>query len=197
MAKRATTLQDILSVDFDTWNSWDDKPLREKTTILISAANKRISAMEKAGEKSPAYRQVMKSGGKFSISGKSFAEVKDEYSRVKTFLEHSTSSVRGWKKTKRDTIKSLKKKIPGLELTESEFNDLFEAYEKLVELDENAESRNLKYDVIKEISERMEDKSVSPDDIANAMKKQMTKLYERNKQYEQDFSNGGVSEYFE
>lgn len=197
MAKRATTVQDILDVDFDIWNSWDEKTLRQKTTILVSAANKRITSMEAAKQKSPSYRNVMRGGGKFAISGKTFDQVKEEYKRVKDFLNQETSTVRGWRKVKRETIKSIKKEIPGFELTESEFDNFFEAYDKLTELDENAESRSIKYDVFKEISERIKDKIKSSEEIAAKMKDQIEKLYQRKKQYEQQFSTGGVSEFFE
>ena len=73
--------------------------LAKITSSLASAANKRLKRIEKAGlsESSHAYRYVERSGGKFSVAGKSSEELILEFKRAKQFLsdETKTSTLKG------------------------------------------------------------------------------------------------------
>ena len=74
---------------------------------LVSMANKRLRRLEKKGYKSPAYKSVMKSGGKFhNRRGASFNEKQKEYHRVKQFLGMKTSTIKGSKKVLNDMLKA-------------------------------------------------------------------------------------------
>lgn len=74
---------------------------------LVSMANKRLRRLEKKGYKSPAYKSVMKSGGKFhNRRGASFNEKQKEYHRVKQFLGMKTSTIKGSKKVINDMLKA-------------------------------------------------------------------------------------------
>ena len=74
---------------------------------LVSMANKRLRRLEKKGYKSPAYKSVMKSGGKFhNRRGASFNEKQKEYHRVKQFLGMKTSTIKGSKKVINDMLKT-------------------------------------------------------------------------------------------
>lgn len=70
-----------------------------------SMANKRIKRMESQGFQSPAYKQMMKTGGNFSIKGLSGKELERENARLDKFLNAKTSTVRGSKKVYNAMIK--------------------------------------------------------------------------------------------
>lgn len=69
-----------------------------------SMANKRIKRMESQGFQSPAYKQMMKTGGKFSIKGLSGKDLERENARLDKFLGSKTSTVRGSKKVYKDML---------------------------------------------------------------------------------------------
>lgn len=200
MAKRSRktsyTVQDILNMDEYALTHLTPEQLKPIVSQLANTANKRIKAMEKAHEKSsPAYRGVMKSGGTFGVKGKSYADLQKEVSREIRFLKHKTSTLTGWRQVKQETISKLESQ--GIEFTKDQWDDFFEAYEKLAELDPDADLNNIKYDVFKEILSKMEDKSKSPEDIALELESRVNTVYERNKNLEKQRKSGGVSEYFE
>lgn len=76
------------------------KDFRKETSRLISMANKRIKRLENSDfNTSPAYQKWLQDGGeKFSIRGKTQQEVRNEFFRVKNYLDSSTSSISGTKK---------------------------------------------------------------------------------------------------
>lgn len=188
------TVQDILNMDEFALTHLDEKQLRPIVRQLADAANKRIKAMEKSGEKSPAYRGVMKSGGKFSTGGKDYSALQKEVSRELRFLKHKTSTLSGWKKVKEETAEKIEQF--GFSLEKEEWSDFWDAYDKLSELDPDVKLESIKYDVFKEIHSRMDDKSKSPEDIATGMKKEVKRLYEERKRTEEQRKSGGVSKYF-
>lgn len=192
--KTGYTVQDILNMDEYALTHLDEKQLRPIVRQLADTANKRIKAMEAAHEKSPAYRGVIKSGGAFGTRGKDYSGLQSEVSRELQFLKHKTSTLKGWNKVKSETIQTIEHF--GISLTPDEWEDFWDAYDKLSELDPDVKLETIKYDVFKEIHSRMEDKSKSPDDIATSMKKEVNKLYAKRKKLEKQRKSGGVSKYF-
>lgn len=63
----------------------------------VSLANKRIQRLENAGLKdSPAYQKLLGNGGaKFSVKGKSHNQLQQEISRLTSFVNSETSTIRG------------------------------------------------------------------------------------------------------
>lgn len=199
--QKGLSIKQILSWDYDVFDSLNEKQLRGAVTVMVSAANKRLKAMERAGEKSPAYRAVQKSAGvdsgaRFSVAGKSFSELRSTYTQLTGFLTHKTSTLSGWKKVKSETVKEIKK-VGNIELSPDEWDDFWEAYDKLEDLDPDAQLRYIKYDVFKAISDAMSDKSKSPEDIAIELGGKVNSLYENKQKLQQAFESGGVSELFD
>lgn len=188
------SLQEILNMDEADFKKLNEKQLRPIVKQLGMAANRRISALERAGEKSPAYRGVMNWGGKFSEKGKNLNQLRSEASRELAFLKHKTSTLKGWQKVKSETIDTIEKF--GFTLTKEEWDDFWESYEKLAEGDPSVRLESFKYDIFKEIHSAMKDKSKSPEEIAEGLKGEVSKTYERNKQLEQQRKSGGVSQHF-
>lgn len=92
--------------------------LRKKTTILNSAANKRIKRAYKQGVTSTVLDNALDVGKfKTTRATKGMSEEKQrkiaeaEFMRAKLFLESKTSSVRGIKKTQKKVMKAFTKKI--------------------------------------------------------------------------------------
>lgn len=187
------TIQDIINMDITTFNKLNTSDLRKVVGRLVSAGNKRLRSFERAGEKSPATRHVMKSGGVFSTKGKNLNELRSEFMRAKNFLESKTGTRKGWEKVKKETIKSLEKH--GVTMTEKQFNDVWEAYENLKEISPDVANRGLKYNILKEIGDRVTDTNKSSDEIAMSLYNDITKIYEERAEI--DNVNDGVSGFFE
>lgn len=85
-------------------HQYTESNLRAIVTRLSSAANKRL---KRAGDQSdsPAVLEVARSGGKFSSKGKDHEGLKQEFLRIKAFLQDPTSTKAGWEKVKREAVK--------------------------------------------------------------------------------------------
>lgn len=188
--KTGYTLQQILDMDEYTLTHLDEQKQAAIAKQLGMAANKRIKAMERARENSPAQRGVMESGGKFTFKNKSYADLQNDTSRALQFLKHKTSTVKGWQQVKDETISNL-----GIALTKGQWEDFWKTYDILVELDPDAKMENIKYDIFKEIHAEM-DGERSPEEIATSIKSRLSEIYERNTQLEEQRKTGGVSQYF-
>lgn len=75
--------------------------LRQIVTRLASAANKRLRRAEQAQLDSPAVKEALESGGKFTAKGKGLEGLKAEFVRLKTFLQDKTSTIKGWQAEQR------------------------------------------------------------------------------------------------
>lgn len=187
------SVQDILNMDINTFNKLNTSDLRKVVGRLVSAGNKRLRSFERAGESSPATRHVVKSGGAFSTKGKDLNALRAEYTRAKNFMQAKTGTRKGWKQVKKETIEGLKKQ--GVEMTESQFNDVWKAYEDLKELSPEVANRGLKYSVLKDIVDMVTDTDKSADEIATALHENLSTIYEE----QAELNNGvdGVSGFFE
>lgn len=93
-------ISDILKMDWEQINKLPERDLKQLTSRLVSASNKRIRALEKTklGKSSFAYQTVEERGRKFSVRGKNVGQTKQEFKLAKRFLEMKTSTTKGWKK---------------------------------------------------------------------------------------------------
>ena len=187
------TIQDILNMDNETFNKLTVSEMRKVVGRLVSAGNKRLRSFERAGESSPATRHVEKSGGVFSTKGKDLNELRAEYTRAKNFMQAKTGTRRGWTKTQRETIEGLRKQ--GIEMSEKQFEKVWKAYEDLKELSPEVANRGLKYSVLKDVANMVTDENKSADEIAVALHKNLSQIYEE--QARLDYDVDGVSGFFE
>lgn len=187
------SVKDILNMDINTFNKLITSDLRKVVGRLVSAGNKRLRSFERAGESSPATRHVATSGGAFSTRGKDLNALRAEYTRAKNFLQSKTGTRKGWKKIKKETLEGLKKH--GIEMTESQFNDVWSAYENLKELSPEVANRGLKYSVLKDVADMVKDADKSADEIATALHENLSKIYEERAGLND--GSDGVSGFFE
>lgn len=187
------SVQDILNMDIETFNKLNKSDLRKVVGRLVSAGNKRLRSFERAGESSPATRHVEKSGGAFSTKGKDLNALRAEYTRAKNFMQAKTGTRKGWGQVKKETIQGLRKH--GVEMTESQFNDVWTAYEDLKEISPEVANRGLKYSVLKDVADMVTDTDKSAEEIATALHENLSEIYEE----QAVLNNGvdGVSGFFE
>lgn len=93
------SIGDIMEISWDELNQLDIKELKQVTSRLVSASNKRIRRLAKTerGTSSFAYQTVENRGRVFSVRGKDANAVKQEFKLAKNFLNMKTSTVKGWK----------------------------------------------------------------------------------------------------
>lgn len=187
------SVQDILNMDTETFNKLNASDLRKVVGRLVSAGNKRLRSFERAGESSPATRHVEKSGGTFSTKGKDLNALRAEYTRAKNFMQSKTGTRKGWKQVKKETIQGLRKH--GVEMSESQFENVWTAYEDLKEISPEVANRGLKYSVLKDVADMVTNTDKSADEIAMALHENLTEIYEE----QAGLNNGvdGVSGFFE
>ena len=100
-------VKEILSLSDVQINKMSRRELSQVTSILASAANKRIARIEKAGVTSPAVANVKAHDGKFSVKGKNTNQLRGEFARARNFMTNVTSTVRGAKSSARQIEKNL------------------------------------------------------------------------------------------
>lgn len=135
--KRSNKISDILDLPLSKIMSMSRRDLAKTVSKLASAGNKRLVRLQKQNITTPASEYILNHGGKFSVAGKNVAELREEFQRVKGFLESKTATVRGYKKWSSEMSKTLFKNtgINYDELTEDEKRIFWKAYSKLEELD--------------------------------------------------------------
>lgn len=114
--------------------SMSRKELAKAVSILASAGNKRLKRIENAGLEnySSAYRYIERTGGKFSVKGKSKEELIIEYKRVKGFLNpvRKTSTIKGIKASMKENETKVQKRLGVAFKNEEEAKDFWKAYNK-------------------------------------------------------------------
>lgn len=156
--------------------------LAKVVTRLASAANKRIKRLQKSGVSSSALQAV---DGRFSVSGKNMAELKEEYKRVKSFLGAETSTVTGAKKVRANVIEGARKR--GVEISEKDYDKFFRAYEELKKVDPSVQDKLMKYNVWGELTEQIKT-GASMTDILIKMQENLGNIYEKRFSTDKDFS---------
>lgn len=100
-------VKDVLMLSDVQINKMSRRELSQVTSILASAANKRIARIEKAGVTSPAVSSVKSHDGKFSVKGKNTNQLRGEFARARNFMQNTTSTLRGAKASARRIEKNL------------------------------------------------------------------------------------------
>lgn len=137
MAKRSNKLSSILDMSLEKVMSMSRRDLAKTVSTLASAGNKRLVRFQKKNITTPATEYIRKHGGKFSVAGKNVFELREEFQRVKSFLESETATVKGYR-TWENKIADTLKQNAGIDynsLTELQKRKFWKVYSKLEELD--------------------------------------------------------------
>lgn len=192
------TLSDISMDDF---MKMDYRTLKAAVDKLGKEANRRLVEFEKRKQKSPAYRNMEKSGGHVNSDYDTLNALRVEFMRAKNFLAMETSTLEGYEAVIARTIETMAKR--GVEMTREQFEDFWDVYEKLKEIHPSISNEMLKYRIFKEITAEInsnEPKTV--DEIIEKMQSELGTIYQKMadelaKQEEEDWKEleeGGITE---
>lgn len=190
---RGLSVNAIMNMDYDTFNSLNLRDLKTVTSRMISTANKRIARMEAKGENSPALRAVNR-GGKLSVENKNLNEVRAEFIRAKGFLMNKTSGLLGWYRVRKQTVASLNE--IGVNIDLKHLDQLWDLYEKLKEVNPAVAEAPLKYNALRELGNQIMNNENNLDDDAIVAKVDglLESSYEESMEIENEFE--GVSAFF-
>lgn len=198
---KGKTTQSLLDIDTGEFLSWDAKQVRQAVSKLASTANKRAARLINEGVPSYAIEEYYTNIGrlegepkyrKFGTRGKSENQLRQEYMRLKQFLNEESSTIKGAEKLEREAISRLNEN--GVQMSRDDYRKLLKLYIKSLDKDPQAVSRIIKYaftrnvDIVIEHDKGMDD----IDKISERLYIELDKVYRRGgTQYE------GTSNYFE
>lgn len=108
------------------------KYLKKEANRLASMANKRVKRLEQNNlTDAPAYQQYITSGGKFSVRGKDYNQLQQEISRLQSFLNSQTSTVRGYNNVLKEMANNTGIKYKNLADLKEKANNFFELHSKV------------------------------------------------------------------
>lgn len=159
MAYRYTggmSLEDLTNLDPEELLDLPEPALREAVSRMSQAANKRVRRASKQEYTSPAV-QAAKRGGEFTVKGKDFTALRNEYTRARSFLGNKLSTASGYREMQREVKAELKKK--GYKVNLKDVPKMLEAYHKLTQEDGSVLTRGERYKYLRELGESIVVKS--------------------------------------
>ena len=214
MAKRKTrplSVRKILALTPKEIEKLSPKKLQAYTTILNSAANKRVKRAQKLGTKSAVIDKALE-GGRFKTTRikkgtsptKARAITYSEFMRVRDFLTKQTSTTRGVKKQQRKVKQEFIKKTKLIAgdifkdqpLTDTEINDLV-----WTQVDKMAESRAMtkedRYRAAETAYEAVTSKDIrSKDELFKYMEEKREEIYIQSVENSDDVGDDEINELF-
>ena len=108
------------------------KYLRKEANRLASMANKRVRRLEQNNlTDSPAYQAFIQGGGRFSTRGRDYNQLQQEISRLQSFLNSETSTVRGYNRVLKEMAKNTGIKYKNLSDLKEKARNFFELHSKV------------------------------------------------------------------
>lgn len=180
-------LANLTNTEFNKLTRADLAKAVQQTNTTIK---RRLATMGKSGiGMSPAERAIRKVNSPegeqpidWTTRGKNVNELRSDLARNLNFLSSETGTAAGWKSVRADTIQALSKK--GVTLSDEQFDNFFDAYEKLKELDPKASLRAIKYKTMDELAGVIESgltnaQELSQDEIDERINDIVTDIQER------------------
>lgn len=154
--------RDLANLTNKQFNKLTRADLAKAVQQTNTTIKRRLATMGKSDiGMSPAERAIRKVNSPegeqpidWTTRGKNVNELRSDLARNLNFLTSETGTLAGWKEVRADTMKSLASK--GVSLTDEQFDNFFDAYEKLKELDPKASLRAIKYKTMDELSGAIE-----------------------------------------
>ncbi len=189
MNVKGLSIQDIIKMDWDTLNKLSSKEIKQVTSRLVSASNKRIRRLGKTetGRMSFAYQKIEERGRMFSVKDKNTNQVRQEFALAKQFLQYKTSTMKGWNKYRKDTEKRIGYISNGESLDWS--NDTWKKYWKLFRMfEENhgglitkkGTGGKFDSDKIQQMITELMDNDLSTDSLQVAIENKFNEIYEQD-----------------
>lgn len=193
------SVNDLVHLSATQIKGYDRQNLARIVTKLNSAANKRVTRLEKAGYNTPAMRAAkVDKGQRFSVAGKNLKQLRAEYIRVSNFLKSETSTKKGYKGFLKKIQKAFSDKgvkIGGKGGTDTQdfIQTETKIYDWLKEKCPIIEESGYKYDAMRMISEYVSHGNLSESSIKRRMAKWVKEVYEE----EQRKRNIDTSNFFD
>ena len=186
-------ITDILNIDLDTFNNMNESDLRNVTSRLVSAANKRIRRLEKHNLNTNAY-QGLGDDKRFSTklpedvsSQQRVNRLRAEFSRARSFLTLETSTISGFNRFVKRTRKRIAKElnISEKDLKKIDVKKLFDILHSAQEKgfissyrhsEGSLQARNMIADLMQE------NPNLTEENFYEELEKQMTKKYEQEEE---------------
>ena len=132
------SINQIMDIDPQTFYKMGERELKDVTSRLVSAGNKRIRRLEKHNILSPAYRSLG-TDTRFSvklpkgIDGKQRVNaLRQEYARVRNFLTAKTSTISGYNKLQKEIVADIEEQT-GFKLKKGQVSRVYEILHKAQE----------------------------------------------------------------
>jgi len=192
MAKRSMrfTSRQALALSGKDLKAYSRSEMARIVSTVASAANKRITRLEKAGQ------PITDTIDKFSVAGKSRNELMKEFRRVKDFMNAETLSLSGQRTVSDRTARGLAGALTGSQKGKK-FNkavkeirdtlgergsdanaNFWRAYERLKESNPIIANKQYKYLVLTEqIKIMQENPGISAEDLQQRMEQEMDNIY--------------------
>ena len=194
MAKRSMrfTSRQALGLSGKDLKAYSRSEMARIVSTVASAANKRISRLEKAGQ------PITDTIDKFSVAGKSRNELMKEFRRVKDFMNAEQLSLSGQSNLARKTAQGLAGAITGegsgktfkkeykrirkilgdpME-NDSNYSTFWGAYERLAEQNPIIRQKQYKYRVLGQQIKYMEaNPNITKEELHNKMQADMDRIY--------------------
>ena len=178
------SVNDLVHLSATQIKCYDRLNLARIVTKLNSAANKRLTRLEKAGYSTPAMRAAkVDKGQRFSVAGKNLKQLRAEYIRVSNFLKADTSTKKGYKGFLKKIQKAFSDKgvkIGGEGSTDTQdfLQKETKIFDWLKERNPIIEESGYKYGAMKMISEYVSRGNLSESSIKRRMAKWVKETYE-------------------
>ena len=177
------SIEDLLSIDVLDIAKMSTRELKQITSRLVSATNKRVRRLEKSevGQTAPALRMLHEETGtkEISVKGKSQGQLQHLYATAKRFLRAKTSTITGYKKVIKANKRIIEKNI-GRSVSDINVGRMFDSLHKAQELGlVDARGSKGSLQALESISEYMNqypDKTV--DEILDYIDESYNEMYE-------------------
>lgn len=106
---KGLSVSDLLDVPLEAIDSLNRSEISQIVSRMAAVANKRLKRLEQSGFKrgSDSGPNVISGTRKFVAKGKTLNQLRNEFSRVRKFLEGKTSTVTGMRKTREEFYQRL------------------------------------------------------------------------------------------
>lgn len=186
MDLKGKSINDLMNMDANDFLSLNRSEASKVVSRLASAANKRLRSMGQTP--TPATKRAAKSGGAFSVKGKTLNQIRSEYVRAKQFLQNETSTKKGYDKFVKSGVSQLAKM--GVTISEKNYKRFTDLFDELKDIDPTAGNRNMRYKIMPEMAKMVESGELSDSEILERMEQRVVELYEEQEQ------QSGVSDFF-
>ena len=175
-------MKNLLNLTAAQINKMNRKELANVVTSLGKTANQRLTRIEQANINTPQYQKAMREGGRFKARNKSLNQLRNEYVRVKEFLNSKTSSLRGYRQTKREFEKRMDSDV---KLTDKQYERFWKFERKT-----RAISGGFNYVDRMKVAYQVftENKYASFDELLATYEKRLSNAYEERETVENEYS---------